>query len=68
MTEQNNPWDNYLDFYLGSLRAERNLSGRTLAACGRDAWAFLDYVRNLGLTCPGEIQKDRRTDCLTSLG
>lgn len=43
-------YENALDLYLGHLRVERNLSGHTLAAYGRDLTAFLAWLGGRGLT------------------
>ncbi|MDR2947271.1 MAG: site-specific tyrosine recombinase XerD [Candidatus Adiutrix sp.] len=37
-------FENALDLYLGHLRVERNLSGHTIAAYGRDLTAFLTWL------------------------
>ncbi|MDR1044180.1 MAG: site-specific tyrosine recombinase XerD [Candidatus Adiutrix sp.] len=51
--------DNALDLYLGHLRVERNLSGNTLMAYGRDLAAFLAWLSERGLRDWEKVDRGR---------
>ncbi len=52
-------FENALDLYLGHLRVERNLSGHTLAAYGRDLSAFLTWLEQAGVTTWERVDRNR---------
>ena len=54
-------FDNALDLYLGHLKVERNLSGNTLQAYGRDLSAFLGWLELKGINRWERIDRN----CLT---
>ncbi len=52
-------FENALDLYLGHLRVERNLSGHTLLAYGRDLSAFLAWLTARGATRWEQVDRGR---------
>ena len=54
-------FDNALDLYLGHLRVERQLSGHTLDAYGRDLGAFLGWLEKDGARDFTQVSRGRLT-------
>jgi len=60
-------FENALDLYLGHLRVERNLSGNTIMAYGRDLSAFLAWLAAQGVTGWARVDRNRLMGYLLTL-
>ncbi|MDR2725118.1 MAG: site-specific tyrosine recombinase XerD [Candidatus Adiutrix sp.] len=58
---QSAAFENALDLYLGHLRVERQLSGHTLDAYGRDLTAFLGWLEKGGVRDFARVDRGRLT-------
>jgi len=61
-------FENALDLYLGHLRVERDLSGNTLMAYGRDLTEFLNWLAVKGLTQWERVDRNALIGYLLELG
>lgn len=52
-------FENALDLFLGHIKVERNLSGNTVSAYGRDLGAFLLWLEKKGLTNWDKVDRNR---------
>lgn len=60
-------FENALDLYLGHLRVERNLSGNTIMAYGRDLSAFLGWLAAKGAVDWAQVDRNRLMGYLLTL-
>ncbi len=60
-------YDQALDLYLGHLRVERNLSGNTIMAYGRDLNAFLNWLAQAGAPAWDRVDRNLLMGYMLSL-